>query len=270
MATELGERAPDGLRAVYAEDLGPLPFTVDDIVATGRRRQRRRAIRTLAGAVVAAAAVGVGASGVLGGATTADRVPVEPARTTSTTSTTLAVTYPGCADEPSTCAAVVAQWSREVAGSTAGLGAAAHGTYDPGTRVFEQRVSSDAGGQDVVLTFVISPSSAEPQNGFSRIANWTRLPGFPALASRWTARGPGTFVDRLVVPKGGFTRSAGVQLDLTNHGTVGGPFASTSRAITPPPWWTVEAIGDLMTRVYGTDAIRQAAATASPSGTTTR
>ncbi len=255
MATDMMDRAPEGLRSLYAEDLGPAPFTVDDVVSGGRRRQRRRAAGAIGAAVAAAAVVGVGATSVWGGAS-ADHRPVQPARTTGPT------TYPGCATQPDTCAAVVAAWSREVAGSVAAVRTVSAAKYQEGTRVLTQQVGAAPGGEPVDIRVVISPSSTASldEAAVDRVRNLVRLPGLPVAVDRWTVQRKGSAFDRFTVPKGDFARSVGVQVDVTGGAPGGGPSATAARDVrTPtswtPTWWTPASVGDLVTRIYGTDAV---------------
>ncbi|GAB3076658.1 hypothetical protein [Pedococcus soli] len=254
MTTDMMDRAPEGLRALYTEDLGPAPFTVDDIVAGGRRRSRHRTIGTVAGAVAAVAVIGVGATTVLGGASTADRQPVEPARTTTTTP---AVTYPGCASKPSTCAVVVQQWSREVTGSTAQVRILSDESFETGTLVLAQRVSSTAGEQDVDLKVVLSPSTTAPDSeaAINLIRNATALPGIPVVASRRDIPGPGTVTERFSVDRGDFARALSVQVDVANHGSPDGAYSRSSRTVQSPDWWSADTVADLVTRIHGSAAM---------------
>ena len=221
MATDMMDHAPEGLRSLYAEGLGPAPFSVDDIVSGGRRRQRRRAVGAIGAAVAAVAAIGVGATSVWGGAS-ADHRPVQPARTTAPT------TYPGCATQPDTCAAVLAAWSREAAGSVAAVRTVSAAKYQegsPGADAAGQARHQRRVAQSVDVLGGRSPRLPRPRRRTrprsTGARNLVRLPGLPVAVDRWTVHRTGSAFDRFTVPKGDFARSVAVQVDVTG-GAPGG------------------------------------------------
>jgi hypothetical protein len=113
MSTQTDERVPSGLEALYERNLGPAPFSVDEIVSQGQRRVRRK--RAVVGAGFAAAAAALLTLSTWS-PTGADRDPAPPAGPTPS------VTRPmvreggaldGCTLSPADCAGTIEYWASQ-------------------------------------------------------------------------------------------------------------------------------------------------------------
>ena len=109
------DEAPQELRAAFQQDLPPAGFSLEDVLAGGRRRRRRRQAAQVAGGAFAVAALaGIAVTGVRG--LEPRVVPVAaPAGHRSSTGTAPAVPpapapEPGCSAQPATCTAVLRDW----------------------------------------------------------------------------------------------------------------------------------------------------------------
>lgn len=250
------ERVPEEFLRQYDADLSRAPFSVDDLVAGGRRRVRHRRGRVAVGALGAVVVVGtvVSITSLVGGS---DRTAPVPAGTA-----TGAPSRNGCVARPESCLSVVAQWSREVAHSTATVRTESADAYEPGTVVMDQKVSSVPGRQDVHLSVVVAPSTTEPTagSGLPYGPDPVTLPGIPGTVGRLTANGGGNLVESYRLPSTGSRPAVEVVLDAANQGPVGGSFSETSDDVRAPAWWTEANVADLLTRLYGSRAVRQAGA----------
>ncbi|WP_460934395.1 hypothetical protein [Phycicoccus ginsengisoli] len=167
----------------------------------------------------------------------------------------------GCVARPESCVSVVAEWSRRVAHSTATVGTEAADASEPGTVVIQQKVSSVPGLQDVHLSVVIAPTTTEPKvgSGLPYGPDPVSLPGIPGQAGRLTANGGGNLVESYRLPSTGSRPAVELVLNAANQGPVGGSYSETSDDVRAPAWWTEANVADLLTRLYGTDAVRRAA-----------
>ena len=139
MSTVTDQQLQDGLEAVYARDLGPAPFTVDDVMRAGARQvRRRRAAVGTAVAAVAAGALAVATAGLLA-----------PERAAPATGGGPGLT--GCAPQPQTCVEVVRAW----ADSTLGLSV-------PGSATFVRGTVQGAHGAGRVKAWVLDTSLQGP------------------------------------------------------------------------------------------------------------
>ena len=253
------ERVPEGFLRQYEEQLSAPPFSVDDLVAGGRRRVRRRRAAVVTGiATVVVAAGGLSVGGVLSPGD--GRQGLVPAGTGGRVSSTAAPGPRGCVTRPETCVAVVAGWSREVAHSTATVRTAPADAYEPGTVLIEQAVSSVPGRQDVHLSVVVAPTTTEPRAGsvLPSGPDPVSLPGIPGQAGRLTENGGGNLVESYRLRATGSRPAVEVVLNAANQGPVGGAWSETSDDVRAPAWWTEANVADLMTRLYGAQAVRQA------------
>lgn len=112
MTTHLDECVPEGLEVLYERDLGPAPYTVDDVVAGGRRRVRRARVTLGSAAAAAAIVLGVSLGWPLGpdrgAAPPADTSPTATATPTSIAPAPTATSEPradsgGCSSQASRC-----------------------------------------------------------------------------------------------------------------------------------------------------------------------
>src|SRR5690242_6522833 len=102
------ERVPEEFLRQYQEQLTTTPFTVDDLVAGGRRRVRGRRAMVATGVATVVVAVG----GLLAGGALSQgdgRTGIAPAGTGARASGTTAPSPRGCVAQPETCVAVVAE-----------------------------------------------------------------------------------------------------------------------------------------------------------------
>ncbi|MDU0313475.1 hypothetical protein RKE38_07235 [Phycicoccus sp. M110.8] len=253
------ERVPERFLRQYEEQLAAPSFSVDDLVAGGRRRVRRRRAAVVTGVATLVVAVG----GLLAGAAVSQgggRQGLAPAGTGGTSSSATTPSPRGCVTQPETCVTVVAAWSREVAHSTATVRTEAADAYEPGTVVIEQTVSSVLGIQDVHLSVVIAPTTTEPKagSGVPHGPEPVSLPGVPGQAGRLTSNGGGNLVDSYRLPSTASRPAVEVVLNAANQGPVGGSYSETSDDVRAPAWWTEANVADLLTRLYGSQAVRQA------------
>ena len=171
--------------------------------------------------------------------------------------TTATAQRAGCVSRPESCVAVVSEWSREVAHSTATVRTASADAYEPGSVVIEQKVSSVPGMQDVHLSVVIAPTTTEPKagSGLPYRPDPVTLPGIPGRAGRLTSNGGGNLVESYRLPATGSRPAVEVVLNAANQGPVGGSYSETSDDVRAPAWWTQANVADLLTRLYGSDAV---------------
>jgi hypothetical protein len=196
MSTQTDERPPHGLQALYESELGRAPFSIDDIVAGGERRLRRR--RAGVGSAVAVAAAVVLAVSV-GSPFERDRLPAPPAGPTPSatpTAGTSSVALDGCTLVPIECADTIEYWaSQSLHGgrdTTVDRQPAATG-YGPGALAFQEQ-SGPAGER---LGVVVAPAwaGAAPADR----ARTVRL-GSPAAARVETTEGGAGYRQVWTVP----------------------------------------------------------------------
>jgi hypothetical protein len=254
------DRPPEGLSALYEADLGVAPFTVDDVLAGGRARQRRQRATLVGTSVTAAltvAAITVLSSGSLGGRAAQ---PLEPAsRTPSVGSTTQAAVFrPGCAPEPDTCRAVIAAWSQRYAASTAPVTLGSATGHEKGAVVYEQLVSSVPGERDIHLTVVIAPTRAVIDDGLDPMVGW----GSRSIAVTGTGesvRGRELSLGGNYISRWEASATSGehahpavqVAFNVANQGPRGSAFDEAADEVTPPRYWTDQSLGALLTALIG-------------------
>jgi len=186
MSTQMDERPPHGLESLYERELGGAPFSVDDIVAGGRRRVHRT--RAAVGSAVAAAAAVVLAVSV-GSPFDLDRTPAPPAGPTPSV-TTAAVreggVLDGCTLAPAECEDTIEYWvSQSLHGGrdTTVRRQPADPGYGVGALAFSQQFGDSARerfGVVVAPAWDGGPPAAD--------AHTVRL-GSPAVASVETSQG---------------------------------------------------------------------------------
>ena len=262
------DQAPEGLRALYEGDFGAAPFTVDDVLAGGRARQRRQRATLLGTSVTAAltvAAIAVLSSGALGGRAAptldaASTVPSAGATASSATSATTpsAVFRPGCAPSPDTCRAAIAAWSRQYASSAAPVTTGSTMGYEKGAVVFEQLVSSVPGQRDIHLSVVIAPTEPVIDDGLDPFEG-SGARSIAMTGTGETVRGVefslgGNYISRWkTAAMAGEHAHPAVQVafNVANQGPTGSAFDEATNDVTPPPYWTDDSLRALLTALIG-------------------
>jgi hypothetical protein len=190
MSAVTEEQLREGLEAIYARGLEPAPFTVDDVVAGGTRRVRRR--RAALGTAVAAVAAGALAL-VVGSPLTAERAAPAGGGGPGLT---------GCAPRPQNCVDVIRVWADSTLGLSVpdsarfvrGTVQGAHGAGRVKAWVLDTPLEGRAtNGQRLALRVVLAPAEVndsrepkgiQPQLGGTYHDVRMRLgePGFTSLA----------------------------------------------------------------------------------------
>jgi hypothetical protein len=200
VSTHTEERVPDGLESLYQRDLGPVPFSVDDIVSRAERRSRTT--RAVVGAGVAAAVAGVLAVSMwspVGG----ERDPAPPAGPTPSVTRPLVRTsgaLDGCTLSPGDCGGTIEYWAsqwlhrgqdtrveREPAAASYGDGAIAFGQqFGSADERFSVVVAPRWGGDTSVpgarIVRLSSPATASVETrdgagGYQQVWTVAREPG---------------------------------------------------------------------------------------------
>jgi hypothetical protein len=254
------ERPPDGLSALYEGDFSKAPFTVDDVLAGGRSRQRRQQATLIGTSVTAAltvAAVALLASGALGGRAAPTLDPASPTPSASVT-TAGAVFRPGCAPSPDSCRAAIAAWTRQYASSAAPVTLGSTTGYEKGTVVFEQLVSSVPGQRDVHLTVVVAPTQPVIDDGLDPFVG-SGARSIPMTGTGEIVRGieislGGQYVSRWkTAALAGEHAHPAVQVgfNVANRGPAGSAFDGAADDVSPPTYWTDESLRILLTALIG-------------------